>query len=516
MPKSLVQRSELRWLLALGIAAALLSLRFSDWPLNRDITSYATIAAELDHGARLYVDVWDLKPPGVFAAYLAARWAIPDQAAQIFLLRLIPTLIVLGALLLAAGAAGFGRAGAVVSGAFWVLLSVNPWLQTHEPNTEIFINACCATAFVLLLGLTGASGLRRPLGIGLLLAVATLFKTVALVVAIAMGLAYLVLPQAGEPVVPRARKLLVMAAMGAATLAGVAAYFAATGRFHELREVVIDAGRGYAGDIWANVRAALTLHPLVGDRPPFARAALALTPWLGLAGIAGWVDRPRRRSWLLLGAYGLGALVAVGMPGRFYRHYYQLLLPPICLGLGWLAATALPSRLPLVRRATLVLAAVAWLGLATHTARSYRTPVERAVAGSSQALYLQTQRMGRRLAGVLRPGETLYQWGEESGLYWYSGRRPPGSVLTYPLLTGPQADRLTRQSLASLAARPPHLVVAANYMLDYGQGHPVWEWVREHYVAAKPQDEAERRYFTLFVPKASGPELHARLGALPP
>jgi len=516
MPEIMTSRSALSWLLVLGIGAALLSLRFVDWPLNRDITTYATIAGELDHGARLYVDVWDLKPPGVFATYLAARWAIPDQTTQVFLLRLIPTLIVLVALFLAAGAAGFGRTAAVTAGALWVLLSVNIDLQMQEPNTELFINACCTVAFVMLLRLAPTQGIQRALGIGLLFAVACLFKTVAITIAAAVGLAYLVLPQSDDPAAQRARKLLLMASSGATALAGVVAYFVATGRIDEFREAMIDAGSAYAGDLWPNVWQGLTLHAIVGDRPPLVSVALASAPWLALACIAVWWDRPRSRSWLLLGAYGFGALVAVGLPGHFYRHYFQLLVPPFCLAIGWLAATALPSRSALLRRAPLLVAAVACLSLALLEARAYRTSVDEALAGTYQNIYLQTQRMARRLAQALRPDEILYQWGEESGLYWYSGRRPPASVLTFPMLAGPQADRLTRQSLASIAARPPDLIVAANYMLDNGEGHPVFEWVREHYVPVKPRIETERKYFTLLVPKGSGPEFLTRIGAIPP
>ena len=512
----MVSRTDLSWLLILGVGAALISLRFIDWPLNRDITTYATIAAELDHGAQLYVDVWDIKPPGVFATYLAARWAIPDPATQVFLLRLIPTLIILAALFLAAGAGGFGRIAAVTAGGFWVLLSGNIALQMHEPNTEVFINACSSVAFLLLLGLAPVHGIPRALAIGLLFALACLFKTVAIAIAAAVGIAYLVLPQSNDPVTQRTRQFLAMTSCGATVLASVLAYFAATGRIDEFGEVIIDAGSEYAGDLWSNVWQALTLHPIAADKRPLVRVALALAPWLALACIAGWWDRPRSRSWLLLGAYAFGALVAVGLPGSFYRHYSQLLVPPFCLAIGWLAETALPSRSVPLRRAPLLVAALAWLGLALLESRAYRTSVDEALAGTYQDLYLQTQRMARRLAQALRPDETLYQWGEESGLYWYSGRRPPASILTYPMLVGPQADRLTRQSLSSLVARPPDLIVAVNYMLDDGKGHPVFEWMIKHYVPAQPRIEAEQKYFTFFVPRGSGPEFFGRVGAVAP
>ena len=78
---------------------------------------------------------------------------------------------------------------------------------------------------------------------------------------------------------------------------------------------------------------------------------------------------------------------------------------------------------------------------------------------------------------------------------------------------GPQAERLSRQSLASLTAHPPALVVASNYMLDDGVGHPVFEWIRAHYVPALPQRDPERRYFMFFVPSGSSADFVARVGA---
>jgi hypothetical protein len=58
--------------------------------------------------------------------------------------------------------------------------------------------------------------------------------------------------------------------------------------------------------------------------------------------------------------------------------------------------------------------------------------------------------------------------------------------------------------------------VAANYALESGIGHPVFEWVRERYIPVMPGLENERRYFTFFVPKGSGPEFLGRVGAGPP
>ena len=70
----------------LCLVLGLLGLNFYDWPPNRDITTYATIAQELINGKELYVDVWDFKPPAIFATYMIAQWLISSKPLQILLL----------------------------------------------------------------------------------------------------------------------------------------------------------------------------------------------------------------------------------------------------------------------------------------------------------------------------------------------------------------------------------------------------------------------------------------------
>ena len=178
----------------LAIALTLLSLHFFDWPPNRDLTTYATIARELRQGETLYVDVWDIKPPAIFLVYGLAQATIESPPLQFFILRLVPSLLVLAALVRAGRDAGFGDVAGVVSGLFWVVLSGDVRYQMHEANTEVFINACVAWAFVLFLRLQVGSALWLSLAIGLLFAVATLFKTVALAIAGLLGVAHLACP----------------------------------------------------------------------------------------------------------------------------------------------------------------------------------------------------------------------------------------------------------------------------------------------------------------------------------
>src|SRR5262245_56859194 len=42
-------------------------------PIEWDVGTYSVIANEILHGERLYADVWDMKPPAIFATYALAQ-----------------------------------------------------------------------------------------------------------------------------------------------------------------------------------------------------------------------------------------------------------------------------------------------------------------------------------------------------------------------------------------------------------------------------------------------------------
>ena len=70
----------------------------------------------------------------------------------------------------------------------------------------------------------------------------------------------------------------------------------------------------------------------------------------------------------------------------------------------------------------------------------------------------------------MSPDEVLYQVGEETGLYWFSGKRPTATWGVVQLVQWPQARRLVDAHPAGSArpTRPPSLVVVAKRTLDRG------------------------------------------------
>ena len=209
--------------------------------------------------------------------------------------------------------------------------------------------------------------------------------------------------------------------------------------------------------------------------------------------------------------------MATSLPGQFYAHYFQLLIPPLCLGVGWLFGAAGRLALPRVRWAAQAVGSAAVAVLFAYELRIYPSPPEEVVEGSYQQLYLETERLGRRLRDALRPDEVLSQWGNETGLYRFADRRPPSATETHSfgLIVGPQATRLSNQALQALRARPPDLIVAVNYLLEGQSTHPVSQWIESSYSRIEPTIPGEARYFTFFVSPTAPPDLRARVVGSP-
>ena len=64
-------------------------LFYLPYPLNSDNALFLTVARELSEGARLYVDFWDVKQPGVFWLYLSAGTVFGFNAPSVHLFELI-------------------------------------------------------------------------------------------------------------------------------------------------------------------------------------------------------------------------------------------------------------------------------------------------------------------------------------------------------------------------------------------------------------------------------------------
>lgn len=119
------------------------------------------------------------------------------------------------------------------------------------------------------------------------------------------------------------------------------------------------------------------------------------------------------------------------LPGKFYPHYYQFFLPFICLSVG---------------SASKAIAIASLLFTVLIEALNYKlTPDEWSVKKFGE-VFLKSKEMGLKLKKSLPPETMLYQFGAETGLYFYSKFTPASGIFyDYPLIYGPFKKELSKR-----------------------------------------------------------------------
>lgn len=479
-----------------GLAIAIAGLRLWTYhePLERDITWYAILGHEVLAGRSFYSELWFHKPPAVKIAFAAAELLAGYGPGSVYLLNVITGIAVLMGVSYAGGRMG-GRAGALWSGVLWVIVSGEPNFQANQPNTEVFMNVCTVCGFGLLL-----SGAQRGLtwgetvGIGISAALASLFKQIG-VLPILLPAGLLVLWPA-EGAGGRRKAVLQWLAMGgivAASWGLMLAYFAAVGRWTDTYEALFVYNAYYA----TLSRDALQPLYLVGF-------GLLFVPW-GLA----WYARDdfstaERRAWGLYAGGCLGACLAIVLPGRYFAHYFQLLLPWVAIACG-ASVPVLRSVILSERRAIeqIALAALV-IPLGLYEASFYLlSPQEWSVFKYHGSEFVQTYEQGAELNQLLLPGETFYDFGHSTGLYFASGRKPPsGMLFVDPLTEGPLQRKLSQRVHQEIEqAKPEVLVVTRGFLgwLVQPERTQSGEFFRSLLQQYEPfADNARRPLFLLF------------------
>ena len=447
-------------------------------PLERDITIYAVIAHEMRAGRALYSDLWDHKPPAIYVSFEAAELVAGYGRRSIFLVNILATLGTMIACYVAGSAEGAGRMGGLVAATLWAFVSGDIAFEGNQPNTEVFLNAFLTAGFAVFIRAQKENlGPLRALVAGLFFAIASLYKQVVIAEAALLALAYLVWTPTG------ARKkaivdLALFGSVGAAAWAAVSGYFAARGHGQAFFDAVITYNRWYSSSSW---------HKDF-DKLPFIITpdGLSIMVCIGslfvMGLIFGFISGPRR-PWVLLLAFAIATQIAVLSPGRFHQHYYQLLLPPLMIGAGWAVAMLrdiLPARLTWLSYATI---GVVIMVIALLEAPYYRVPAEMWSVKKYGGVFVATDNLAHGIDHLLLPNETFYEWGNESGLYFTTARRPPsGIIFAYPVQDGPLASRLIQRLQDDVERAQPELVVV-NWedMKKVGSALPLLKWCKQNY-----------------------------------
>jgi hypothetical protein len=447
-------------LVVMGLAITLARTRTLHEPLERDLLTYATIGHEMLSGKHLYTDIWDVKPPGLYATYALGERLAGQGDAAVFLLGLASALATLLAVY-AAGAAIDRRAGLWAT-AFWTALSGTLVIQANQPNSEVFINACYAGALALLVSHPpGRAAWARVVAVGALFALGSTYKPIVVFVAALVMAGHVLAPPPGLSRKTALAEAALVAATGIAAWGAIFAYAAWTGQaaIYWATNVSMNGTRS-AGLLF-------NLYRYLREGKIFPATLLFIAPLLAFVALgAVWGLRGRwRRPWVLFAGLALGVHVMIFIQGgAFHPHLYQMWLPTLALGAGWAVVTVndrLDSKAPGRK----------WLGDATaaallaivliHEVPNYFQGAETWARRKYGETVVEDRAFAQAVAGLLRPSETLFEYGDGAAFYYYGGLRPTTPTVWTSQLLAPSAlaSQLSAVTLDLLIKHPPDLLV---------------------------------------------------------
>jgi hypothetical protein len=412
--------------------------------LNSDEATIATVARMMRHGATLYTDAVDRKPPGAFTLYrliepVFGAWSLTAGRW----LALAATVIAMWILGFEARRRWPGVAPVAVAVLGIVAFSLLPAEDSRAVGFELLATLPAVGAFVL-----GAR--QRTVLAGVLLGVAGLFKQPMLLGALPLAVQCLSVP-VGATAVAWSRRILRLVVAGVATAATVLAGLAPFG-LGDAFSWFAGSGDKYLGGTRLTTVAIVTLEQI--------GSVVGLTMGLLILGAVAW---GRRRIPMDLAVWIIASLVATAIGLRFILHYFNQLLPALVL----LAAPALTT-------ATFSLAGAAGRARA-KVARFGLVWLAGGGVFSMVTLLLPTvfhdlpdiDRVVTAIDARTKPGDKIFVWGQVPEMYWTSDRDPATRYPHIGFITGvtPKRPGVPAYVLAQPGA-------AANLLSDLEKNHP--------------------------------------------
>ena len=449
------------------IVNSALTLRSLGEVLPIDLTTYAYMAHEMLGGAELYTNLWDHKPPGVFLAFMAAELLLGYSPGAVVWLGLVFSIISLLFLFLFIKKLTCFKT-AIVGAIFWTLIQNSVYLEANLPNVELFLNTFTLVAlWAFARFYDDDDGKLWPLFLsGAAFAMASLFKMVAVFPLIALCIYLLSAVSLDGAPVKRAKVIKPLFALlvpGALLWIVVSLYFLALGRFGPFFDSVFLYNSRYSGGLIANISKMivspnLLFHPSLKEVWILVLLSIA---WLGFSRKV--YGRLGRELFIFL---SVGLLIEIASPGKYYFHYYQLLMPMLAIlpafffrdlfcdtsfGDSQLRRLA-PSALLIF---TIVFLAYYQFGYISRgpEANSMKKYDSEFIEVRDAALYIK---------GITAPCETIYSWGEETGFYYYSQRSAASGIFfIYALFFESESERSIKldRLYNDLAVSPPALFI---------------------------------------------------------
>lgn len=426
-------------------------------PLERDLTTYGYIAHNLINGENLYSYLWDHKPPGIFAVYMLGERLWGYDQRSITYVGILFSIISLYFIYLYLKHA-YGKEVAFIGSLLWVLASNSVTLQANQPNVELFMNtfsligiwaySCSRGNRTGYLFLSGASW-----------AIASTFKMIAVFPAVFISLHIFYLLKNSDLKYRIGRWIylnFIFFIPFVIFWALIFGYFASDGRFPDFYKAVFKYNQYYSGNMFHNIVAFFA-------SPNLLFHASLRDVWILAFLSACWFFRqkndPERMFLILL---TLGVSIQIASPGQYYPHYYQLILPILCITSAvviWNFYNQVLSTANKSLKTVLYLCLLfPFLFLGYHQIRYLNSDPFLISSLKYGNQFIQSYYVGRYIKENTNADDEIFAWGADSGIYYYSKRNSVSGIsYIYPLLKGPQdmRDLKTKQVFEDVTSRQP-------------------------------------------------------------
>ncbi len=512
-------------LLILAILIAVFRLHTYNEPLERDITTYAIIGHGLITGKALYSDLWDHKPPAVYLSFALAELIFGYGNREVYGINVVVCIITLFAVYIAGTRYSGGTVTGLIAGTAWVLLSPSLNLQANQPNSEVFLNCCLAAIFAILIN-SKKLGKKTVFFAGLLTALASLYKPIAIPPVFCLLAARIIFSDSQN------RKTYFWEAINIGIIVAlvwllVIMWFVEAGSFTDFYQIVFRYNSTYAGigtvaleEYWKCLSWGMLLDPHL-------LAILGIATAVGIITII--LRNPLSRLWIYWLAYSIGTVVAVVLPNHPFSHYFQLPLPMAAIGFAW-ALNSVQNTLAKIFTRLLTffrksfttthyacLYTCLWLAammpLFLDRINELSLPPDEWSKTKYYTVFIDHKVMAEKLKSLLLPNETLWIWGDATGLYFYSKRFPASGMLVNDSLYDREyGNKWSARVLLQLIANPPTMFIyycddnkdlAKKFKIDRDREHLMDEhvitsWLTRNYYFYKVI-EVDNRYFALFL-----------------
>jgi hypothetical protein len=424
-------------------------------PAHHDGATFVYMGEMWARGVLPYVQIFDNKPPGIFAVSALAA----HTPSTIWAIAVIQFIFVMGCIYTVRSLLQIGGASprAVLLGTLAMALMAN--LQAYAPGNmaESYMLWPMAASMLFFFRALRSGNLRDVFLAGLLSGVACMFKPFglsAMIAQMAFVLTSMGHLNADDPVFSHDNRMTWTMANGFGAITAwipAIAYFAV---HHGLRQM-FNASFFYNAHYGAAAKplALVTLSMVATRLLPVASTVVCLS--------LGW-QRDRSETWMLTQLwFGVG-LGLVLMAGRGYGHYFMSLTPALALAAGlffWHVEESAPEMRRTIGAlilAPIFLAYVPGFVDVRDVMRHRDTPVDETA---------------RELKLIAKPSDTLLVWGYEPWLFSSTHLR---SALRYPttqyMYDSPyQYPRVGKEILTGMQTSPPDWVVVAP-----GEYTPAW------------------------------------------